>query len=142
MDLTALFLNLVPPDQRTLPTPDEFADDGVEGVIQAGPLQKHTFLDDRKVLDLIASYMAGTTITELASEFDVNQTTVQEHLRRQRVERRPYRKIRPAQVAEAVEMHTAGTSVRQIARHLGVSPDTAKRVLVEAGAIPPPQPRP
>ena len=141
MDLTALFLNSVAPDERPVPSSVELVDEGVDGVIQTGPLQRRTFLDEGKILDLIASYVAGTTITGLATEFNVNPTTVYEHLRRQQVERRPFRKVRPAQVPEAVDLYKAGTSLRQVARHLGVSPDTAKRILVEAGAIQPPTPR-
>jgi transposase len=141
VDLTALFLNSIPPDERPVLSSVELADEGVQGVTQTGPVQRRTFLDEGKILDLIASYVAGTTIMGLATEFNVNPTTVYEHLRRQQVERRPFRKVRPAQVAVAVELYKAGTSMRQVARYLGVSPDTAKRILVEAGVIPPPAPR-
>ena len=132
VDLTALFLNHVPPDERHNPISEDLVHEPVEGVVQAGPVQRHTRLDEERVLQLLASYLDGTTITELAEQFEVNQTTVQAHLRRQQVHRRPYRKIRPAQRADAIEMYNAGTSMRKIAMRLGVSDDTARRMLIEA----------
>lgn len=137
MDLTALFLNLAPKPVES-PLSREDSNSSLPGRVQTRPVRRMNRLTDAKILDLVASYLRGTTITELAAEFEINPTTVQAHLRRQKVGHRPYRKVRPEQVAEAVQLHAAGMSVRGVARHLGVAQDTAKRLLVEAGAIPPP----
>jgi transposase len=111
-------------------------DEPVEGIRRATRIeQKHTLLDDPEITELVASYLEGDTIDELATKFDVNQTTVQAHLERQQVERRPYRKVKPAQVAEAAELYRSGMSVRGVAKRLGVSPDTTRRLLVEAGVV-------
>jgi hypothetical protein len=48
------------------------------------------------------------------------------------VPRRPYRKVKPHQVVEAVELYRGGMTLRGVAKHLGVAPDTARPVLVEA----------
>lgn len=74
---------------------------------------RQTRLLASEVTQLVASYQGGTTITELAAAFAIDQSTVQAHLTREQVVRRPYRKIRPHQLAEAVTLCEGGLSLRR-----------------------------
>ena len=101
--------------------------------IHRGGVRRRTCLDEPELLQLFAAYLDGTPITELAKDFELNESTVHQHLSRQEVPRRPYWKVKPHQVVEAVELYRGGMTLRGVAKHLGVAPDTARPVLVEAG---------
>ena len=100
--------------------------------VQTGPIQHQGRLGEDVVLQLVASYLDGTTIRELAEQFDINEKTAHSHLKRLGV-RRPYRKVKPLQVNEAVQLYQSGQSLNDVADHLGVSVDTTRRLLIEAG---------
>ena len=87
------------------------------------------------MLQLVASYLDGTTIKELAQQFEVHRDTVFEHVRRQGLpfRRNVYARLTDQQIAEAVKMYQSGMSLRAVGRQLKVSADTARKVLVEAG---------
>ena len=133
MDLTALFLNYVPRGQTVDSVSVLPVDEPLDGVVQTGPVQRQNRLEETKILEMVASYVAGMSIAALARQFEINETTVRAHLSRQQVERRPYRKVTPAQLQEAISLYEGGMSVRGVARYLGVAQDTATRMLIDAG---------
>lgn len=108
MDLTALFLNWVPPDHNTNSVAVSPVDEPLDGVVSAGPVQRHNRLAEAEILELVASYVAGISVAALARQFEVNETTVRAHLKRRQVHRRPYRKATPAQLLEAIKLHQGG----------------------------------
>ena len=104
VDLIALSLNYVPPGQNVDSLSVEPVDEPSNGVVRAGPVQRNNRLGEDKVLELVASYVAGMSVAELARQFEVNETTVRAHLKRRQVGRRPYRKVTPAQMQEAMKL--------------------------------------
>jgi DNA-directed RNA polymerase specialized sigma24 family protein len=127
VDLTALFLNYEPPGQETGATPDDVVQD------VARPVRRVDRLGQQKALELVALYLNGFTVSELAAQYGVNITTVRNHLLAAEVELRPFRKLSRDQIVEACQMHADGMSLAEMARSFGVSTSTIKRMLVESG---------
>lgn len=139
MDLTARFLSLarvdindIVPGSGTL-LEEAVADDTSPALVHRGRVQRQTRLDEPELLQLIASYLDGESVAVLARHFELHEHTVHQHLNRMEIPRHRYRKIKPHQVAEAIELYQADASLRAVARWLGVATDTARRALVEAG---------
>ena len=92
-------------------------------------------------------YDSGWTTGRIAARAGVSRQRVHEALRRtpgfvsrghddawlESVRGAARRRCKPVNVAKAVALFEAGKSVREIARRLGVSDETVKRRLVEAG---------
>jgi hypothetical protein len=132
VDLTARFLNPATPPEVT---PDQVEPVGppLEGTIKTGPVMHQTRLKDDKVLELVADYMSGLSAKEVARQYRMHEATVHEHLNRLDVPRHTYRKLFGERLQEAIGLYNGGMSLRKVANHLGVTPDTARRRLVEAG---------
>ena len=90
-------------------------------------------LSPATVDDLVAAYQDGVSCAELAERFRINESTVFAHLKRRKVGRRPFRKLRGEQVQRARECYEAGMSLRTVAAEVGVSRSTVHAALVEAG---------
>ena len=133
MDLTARFLNLETAGRRPVPTPREVLDEPVEGVVKTGPVQRQRRLDETRVLDLVAAYVAGETVAGVARQFGIDEQTAHAHLNRMGVPRRAYQTVTDDKIDVAVQLYLSGVSIRQVARELGVHERTARKVLVEAG---------
>ncbi|WP_305779117.1 hypothetical protein [Nocardia nova] len=82
---------------------------------------------------LVAQYEGGTSIADLARQFDMHTQTVDAHLKRQGVRKRGAFKLSPKQVAKAVELYADGWSTVAIAKEFDVATNTVARGLVRAG---------
>jgi transposase-like protein len=91
VDLTALFLNYEPPGQETLP-PSDVAD--FDAPRSARRVDR---LGQEKALELVALYIEGLSVSQLAAQYGVNITTVRNQLKAAEVEMRPIRELSPQQ---------------------------------------------
>ena len=99
----------------------------------SNPVQRR--LTEAEVDDLVARYVAGSAIDELARAFEVNRTTVISHLDRRDVpRRRVVRKMTDATVAQAARRYDQGLSLVAVAEEFGVHARTLARELRRAGA--------
>lgn len=89
-------------------------------------------LDRSKVDQLIKGYTEGVPVDELASRFQVDQSTVQRHVRRHDLPRRSPR-LGPRQSEEAARQYLAGRSLAKLSEHFGVATDTVALALRRAG---------
>src|SRR5207245_10443714 len=72
--------------------------------------------------DLIAAYASGVGSYRIAARFGISPATVRSALRAAGVRLRPPRSgLRGPTVAEVAKMRGAGLTVRELARHFGVS---------------------
>jgi tRNA (guanine37-N1)-methyltransferase len=72
--------------------------------------------------DLIAAYRSGVGSYRIAARFGVSPATVRSRLRRSGVRlRAPRSTLRAPTVAEVVRMRATGLTIRELARHYGVS---------------------
>ena len=91
-------------------------------------------LDPARVAELVRRYEAGDTVRILTTAFDVNRETVLEHLKRERVARRPHvRKLTDRQMQRAASLYASGLSLARTAEHFDVSERTMRSELVRAG---------
>lgn len=93
-----------------------------------------TFLDAAQVDELVAMYVGGKTMREVAEHFCVHRTTVAIHLRRRSV---PVRrgKLSVAQVAEIGALYNQGFTLAEIGACFDVGQDTARRAVLDAGGM-------
>jgi transposase len=103
--------------------------------VQTGPSQIQTRLGEQQILKLIADYLAGSSITQLVKDFNVNRGTVYEHLKRADVPRRGG-KLTPAQVIGLRTQHESGVSIAELAMKFGVSTSTIQRWLIDSESQP------
>lgn len=127
VDLVALFLNFVPPGQNADPT-SEVVDLDVRR-----PVRQVDQLGQQRILELVAAYIDGLSVSQLAVQFGVNVTTIRTHLQRSGVQMRPFRKLSPSQIQEARQLHIAGASLVELATRFGASVSTIRRLLAESG---------
>jgi transposase len=90
-------------------------------------------LEPNKVAQLVRGYVEGLRVDELASQFQVNKSTVIGHLDRAGVARR-WRKLQPADVQEA-NLYASGLSLANVAGRFGVHASTVHSALRKA-AVP------
>ena len=95
--------------------------------------QRQRRLRSPAVADLVAAYLAGARIDELAAAYGVNRTTVCAHLDRAGAPR-PIRrgKLTEQLVAQVAAEHRSGVSVRSLAAHFSVDAETVRRALRRA----------
>jgi transposase-like protein len=96
------------------------------------PKQVQRRLQPDEILDLVAAYQAGTTITDLAKQFQIHPMTVTAHLQRQGVKLRQ-RGLTQAQIEEAAKLYADGWSLTRIGNHFGVYPHSVRYRLRQAG---------
>jgi len=89
-------------------------------------------LEPDKIEQLLAGYSAGATTRDLAEKYKVGKTAVTELLAAHQVPLR-HQGLSRSQVAEATQLYTAGQSVAQAARALGVSPSSVYDALKRSG---------
>jgi transposase-like protein len=89
-------------------------------------------LSEPEVAELVAGYTDGIPIAQLTKRFNIDQTTLQKHVRRHGLSRRSER-VAPSRLAEAVDLYRSGRSVDAIARTLDVGSTTVRRALGRAG---------
>jgi hypothetical protein len=64
-----------------------------------------------------------------ARTYQINRTTVLEHLRRQGVQRRRPRRLQKVDIDNATRLYTRGASIASVAHELRVGPTTVRRLL-------------
>lgn len=126
MDLVALFLNYVDAGHQM-----DLAIE-VVGLDVRRPVRRVDQLGQKKALELVAGYVEGLTVSQLAVQYGVNITTVRNQLKTADVELRPFRKLSHGQIVEACRLSNDGASLAELAAQFGVSTGTIKRVLIES----------
>jgi transposase len=137
VDLTAQLLNLCALGSDPFEHFNRFTDIGKpEQTPPRRSLQVHHRLETQQTLEVIAAYVAGASIRELAAQFKINRATVLDHLRRHEVPRRPQlRKLSDKQIAEAAELYRDGWSLLRLGKHYGVDDETVRRALRRVGVL-------
>jgi DNA-binding CsgD family transcriptional regulator len=90
-------------------------------------------LSPDEVTEIVEAYRRGEAGTSLARRFGVHRQTVDHHLGRAGVAKRPVLKMTPARVERAKELYRQGLSTNQIGKKLGVDGSTVVRALKGAG---------
>ena len=89
-------------------------------------------LDDYEIATLVAEYLGGQTLRQLARLHQLHHHTVAEILERSGVPRR-YRALGPEHIPVLVSMYRSGQSLARIGHHFGGDPGTVRRALLVAG---------
>lgn len=91
-------------------------------------------LSEAQVEELVAAYLGGATITSLATQFNVNRTTVMAVLDRRRTPRRHQgRVLTDAEVQQALQLYRNGLGLRAVGVKLGADYRVVRRALMDAG---------
>jgi DNA-directed RNA polymerase specialized sigma subunit len=131
--LTAHLLNLDPP---LLEAPARTDSHQIHRNIAQMPrkLQDQRRLQGAEIQQLVQEYLRGSTVPELAQRYEINRSTVLEHLKRQNVPRRAnVRKLTDEQVVEAAALYASGLSTIKVGDRFGVNAETIRRELKRAG---------
>lgn len=91
-----------------------------------------TLLRADQVDDLVAQYLGGATLVELASLFGIHRRTVAEHLMRREVPIRGGR-FDPSRIHEAADLYDSGLTLVEVGLKVGVGPQAVRRALAEHG---------
>jgi len=110
----------------------EIAPTGSQAALPRTPKQVFRRLEPNKVAELVHAYVDGRRVDDLASEFQINKSTVSGHLDRAGVARR-WRKLRSADVQEAKHLYASGLSLAKVAERFGVHASTVHSALRKAG---------
>lgn len=89
-------------------------------------------LDAARVAELVEDYAEGLPIDKLVAKFQIDQSTVQKHVREHGLPRRSPR-LGQRQVEEAAQLYQAGQSLAKLSKHFGVATDTVALALRRAG---------
>jgi DNA-binding CsgD family transcriptional regulator len=89
-------------------------------------------MEPAEIDDLARAYNAGTSIKDLAVQFEINRSTVLAHLA-DRVIRRRHPALNPEQKAEVCRLYEEGLSSTEVGLIYDVSPDTILRAAREMG---------
>jgi DNA-binding NarL/FixJ family response regulator len=89
-------------------------------------------LDEDRTRQLIAAYQAGSTVYQLADQFDIERRTVSAILHRRQVPMRG-RGLTDDQVEDADRLYEQGWSLARIGDRMDVSADTVRKRLLERG---------
>jgi DNA-binding CsgD family transcriptional regulator len=91
-------------------------------------------LQTAQILELVQQYVAGSSVPQLAEQFNINRTTVLNHLERRGVPRRAnLRKLTDEDIAEACRLYQEGRSTKQLGPQFGVDPETVRKALHKKG---------
>lgn len=97
-----------------------------EPEVVAEPVRLRVILSAAEKQQLVESYVAGSTIRELARRFGINRETVSKILAEHGVERR-YHQTVTVDMERARELQAQGLSINEIAAALGVGRTTLVR---------------
>jgi DNA-directed RNA polymerase specialized sigma24 family protein len=86
-----------------------------------------------EVAELVEAYGRGAAVLELARRFGVHRHTVDRHLQRAGIAKRPMIKIDPELLAEAIELYEQGLSAAKVGKKLGLSASTVYSTFAREG---------
>ena len=89
-------------------------------------------MDPGEIDDLAEAYKAGTSIKDLADEFEIDRSTLMKHLKGMDIPRR-YPALDPAQSEEACRLYQSGLTSTEVGNLFRVSADTVLRTLRRSG---------
>ncbi|RSM35572.1 helix-turn-helix domain containing protein [Amycolatopsis balhimycina DSM 5908] len=89
-------------------------------------------LDNDQTQQLIAAYQAGSTVYQLAAQFDIERRTVSAILHRHNVPMRR-RGLTDNQIDDAERLYQQGWSLARIGNRMDVTADTVRARLLERG---------
>ena len=98
----------------------------------SGRRRRKVHLTGAQMQELLASYAGGSTILELAAQFDIGRTTVSKHLKQHGVSVR-LQGLGEEEIALAIELYRLGLSVARVAERVGCAPNTVRAELMAAG---------
>jgi hypothetical protein len=87
------------------------------------------------VAELVAAYLVGIPVEDLAVSFRINRTTVLGHVRRHGIPKRDRRALQGEDVERAAKLYTEGRSAEWVAGELQVAASTVRRALKDAGVV-------
>jgi DNA-binding transcriptional ArsR family regulator len=96
------------------------------------PRQMQRRLPARDVAQLVLDYQAGVKIGDLVARYEVNQSTITQHIKRAGVRLR-YPALSAEEVEEATKLYRSGLSLAVVGAHFGVDPSTIGRTLKIVG---------
>lgn len=86
-----------------------------------------------EVTELVEAYRHGAGVRELARQYGVHRHTVDRHLERVGVVKRPVVKMTPTVVAQARELQEQGWGTQRIGQELGASGSMVWKALKREG---------
>ena len=89
-------------------------------------------LEPSQIEEIVAGYAAGICVTQLAQQFQVDQSTIQKYVRQAGLPRRLLL-LDSVGVQQVVNLYVAGTSAESIGKRLNVSSTSVRRALTKAG---------
>ena len=95
--------------------------------------QHHKRLDDREVEQLVAAYLAGSSVYKLAEQFDCHRETVSRRLKSRGVQMR-HLTVTKEQIDTAEHLYASGLPLAEVGRQMGLDPSTVRRRLRTRGA--------
>lgn len=104
-----------------------------EDACVAREVAENRILSPDEVAELVESYRRGVAVLELARRFGVHRHTVDRHLVKAGVAKRPLIRMAPELLAKAVELYGQGLSVAKVGKVLGVSASTVYSTFVREG---------
>ena len=98
------------------------------------PRQHQRRLRQDELDHLVADYLSGVKVKELAERYRITRQTVLEHMRRQSVPRL-HPRLGPDEINEACDLYRSGKSLADIGAVFSVDPGTVRRALTKV-AVP------
>jgi transposase-like protein len=89
-------------------------------------------LSPPEVDQLVADYVEGQSVYQLADVYGIHRNTISRILERHGIDRR-YRILQGDILDEAINQYQQGSSLRTVGQRLGVSLDTIRHALIHAG---------
>lgn len=96
-------------------------------------MKENRILIPGEVAELVEEYRRGAGVRELARQYGVHRHTVDRHLERAGVVKRPVVKMTPSVVARARELQEQGWGAQRIGRELGMGASTVCKALKRVG---------
>ena len=135
--LTARFSNLACQNNNLHFTRSEAiseADEPHVGKTNRPQKQQQRRLTPNETDQLIAQYVRGATVSQLARKWKIHRTTVMDHLKRHHVPTKAHRrKLTDTDVTKASELYRAGDSLAKLGQWFGVDGKTIARELKAIG---------
>ncbi|GAA3801122.1 hypothetical protein GCM10022242_00050 [Nocardioides panacisoli] len=84
---------------------------------------------------MLEAYRAGTTMAVLAERYGVRRQTIGELLHREGVPKRRSKRMKPAEIDQAVELYESGLSLKKVGERLQRDHNMIWRQLKKRGVV-------